>query len=42
MGIMAWNTWKTIQGQVKVNPAVPLYSPDARDPAFIGPASATA
>jgi cytochrome c oxidase cbb3-type subunit 1 len=41
--IMAWNTWLTVrQGQQRVNPTVPLYSPDARDPAFIGPASATA
>ncbi|WP_409079880.1 cytochrome-c oxidase, cbb3-type subunit I [Pusillimonas sp. SM2304] len=42
MCIMAWNTWLTVKGQPKVNPAVPLYSPDARDPAYIGPASATA
>lgn len=42
MLVMAWNTWKTVKGQVKVNPVVPLYSPDARDPVFIGPASATA
>ena len=38
MLIMAWNTFLTIRGQVKANPAVPLYSPDARDPAFRGPA----
>jgi cytochrome c oxidase cbb3-type subunit 1 len=42
MCLMAYNTWLTVRGQTKVNPAVPLYSPDARDPKFIGPASATA
>jgi cytochrome c oxidase cbb3-type subunit 1 len=46
MCVMAWNTWKTVQGQTKVNPIVPLYSPDARDPAYLGlghtPATATA
>ncbi len=46
MCIMGWNTWRTIQGQTKVNPVVPLYSPDARDPAYLGlghtPASAAA
>lgn len=40
--IMAWNTFMTVRGQTKVNPEVPLYSPDARDPALIGPASTTA
>lgn len=40
--VMAWNTWITIKGQTKVDPVVPLYSPDARDPALLGPASATA
>src|SRR5690554_3544867 len=42
MCVMAWNAWMTVRGQTKVNPAVPLYSPDARDPALIGPASTTA
>ena len=42
MCVMAWNAWMTVRGQTKVNPVVPLYSPDARDPALIGPASTTA
>lgn len=42
MCIMAWNTWATVRGQTKVNPVVPLRNPDARDPALVGPASATA
>lgn len=40
--IMAWNTFMTAFGQTKVNPEVPLYNPDARDPAFVGPATTTA
>ena len=42
MLVMAWNTWLTIKGEVKVNPTVPLMNPDARDPALLGPASTTA
>src|SRR5690606_38952902 len=42
ISIMAWNTFMTVRGQTKVTPEVPLYSPDARDPALIGPASTTA
>jgi cytochrome c oxidase cbb3-type subunit 1 len=42
MCLMAWNTWATVRGQQKVNPVVPLRNPDARDPALVGPASATA
>jgi cytochrome c oxidase cbb3-type subunit 1 len=40
--VMAWNTFITVRGQKKVNPAVYMYSPDARDPALVGPASANA
>jgi cytochrome c oxidase cbb3-type subunit 1 len=40
--VMAWNTFITVRGQKKVNPAVYMYSPDARDPALLGPASANA
>jgi cytochrome c oxidase cbb3-type subunit 1 len=39
---MAWNTWITVRGEKKVNPAEYMYSPDARDPALVGPASANA
>ena len=42
MCLMAYNMWATVRGQQKVNPVVPLRSPDARDPALLGPASATA
>ncbi len=43
MCLMAWNTFMTIRaGKSQINPVVPLYNPDARDPALIGPASATA
>jgi cytochrome c oxidase cbb3-type subunit 1 len=42
MLVMAWNTWLTMKGEVKVNPTVPLMNPDARDPALLGPASTTA
>jgi len=42
MCIMAWNTWKTMKGQTKVNPEVYLYNPDSTDPALVGPASASA
>jgi len=40
--IMGWNTWLTVRGQAKVNPAVPLFNPDARDPALRGPATVAA
>src|SRR5699024_8212254 len=40
--IMLWNTWMTVRGQTRVNPEVPLFNPDARDPALVGPASTTA
>jgi cytochrome c oxidase cbb3-type subunit 1 len=41
MGLMAWNTWLTVRGQPRVNPVVPLDSPDARAiPQSAVPASA--
>src|SRR5690606_16121765 len=41
MGLMAWNTWLTGRGQPRVNPAVPLESPDAHAaPQSAVPASA--
>jgi cytochrome c oxidase cbb3-type subunit 1 len=39
MCLMAWNTWKTIKGQVKVDPVIYLYNPDSTEPALVGPAS---
>ena len=41
--IMFWNTIMTVRVGVKgINPEVPLYSPDARDPALRTPAPAPA
>ena len=41
--IMFWNTIMTVRVGVKgINPEVPLYSPDARDPALRTPVPATA
>jgi cytochrome c oxidase cbb3-type subunit 1 len=38
---MAWNTWLTVRGQPRVNPVVPLESPDAHAvPQTAVPASA--
>lgn len=42
MCVMAWNTWITVRGQTRVNPEVPLFSPDAIDPALRRPVMATA
>ncbi|HWK61639.1 MAG TPA: cytochrome-c oxidase, cbb3-type subunit I [Eoetvoesiella sp.] len=41
MCLMAWNAWKTMKGQPKVNPVIYLYNPDSTDPALVGPASAS-
>jgi len=42
MGLMAWNTYRTIKGQPKVDPAIYMYNPDSTDPALVGPAAAPA
>jgi len=39
MLVMAWNTWKTLQGQDKPNPVVYLYNPDSTQPELVGPPS---
>ena len=49
-GLMFWsgavlmlvNTLMTIQGQVRVNPVVPLKNPGARKPSLVGPAEVAA
>jgi cytochrome c oxidase cbb3-type subunit 1 len=40
MCLMAWNTWLTVRGQVRVNPEVPLHTPDAHSVSTAIPASA--